>query len=136
MFSYMETLKKHLEGNNNTYNCPKCKYTSPRKDAIKRHSKKHNRTECRSLIANNYDQVQPNNKNQPRISRIETKAYQADPSNISSYVYQQSLPKINEIFPWILHELDTQPQRPSRPCNLPELITIPQKTDEKLTDPR
>ena len=40
MFSYMETLKTHLEGHkNNTYNCPKCKYTSLRKDAIKRHSK-------------------------------------------------------------------------------------------------
>ena len=30
----------------------------------------------------------------------------------------------------------TQPRRPSRPYNLPELIIIPQETDEKLTDPR
>ena len=80
-----------------------------------------------------YHQIQTN-KNQP--FRIETKAYQADPSNINSYVYQQSLPKDKEIFLWILHELDTQPRRPSRPYNLPEPIIIPPGTDEKLTDPR
>ena len=85
MFSYMETLKRHLGSHqNNTYNCFNCKYTSPWKDAIKRHFKKHRRTECRSLTANNYHQIQTN-KNQP--SRTETKAYQADPSNVNSYVY-------------------------------------------------
>ena len=133
MFSYMETIKRHLESHKNTYNCPKCKFTSLRKDAIKRNSNKYKRTECRSLTANNYNQVQPNNQNQPRKSRIETK-----PSNINSYVYQQSLPKNKEIFPWILHELNTQPRRLSRPYSLQELITIPHDADthENLTDPR
>ena len=37
---------------------------------------------------------------------------------------------------WILHEVDTQPRRPFTPYNLPELIIIPQETDQKLIDPR
>ena len=68
-------------------------------------------------------------------SRIETKAYQADPENVNSYIYQQSLPKNKEIFLWILHELDTQP-RNSRPYYLSELIIIPWETNEKLSDAR
>ena len=132
--SYMETLKRHLGSHqNNTLNCPNCKYASPRKDALKRHSKKHRRTECRSLTANNYHQTITNDS---QSSRIETKAYQADPANVDSYLYQQSLPKNKEIFLWIIHQLDTQSRRPSRPYNLLELIIIPQETDEKLSDPR
>ena len=50
-------------------------------------------------------------------------------------MYQQSLPKNKEIFPWILHELDIQP-RNSRPYYLLEPIIIPQETSEKLSDPR
>ena len=58
---------------------------------LKRHSIKHNRTECRYLTANNYHQVKQNIQNQPRSSRIETKAYQADPSNMNSYVLEVNL---------------------------------------------
>ena len=68
-------------------------------------------------------------------TRLETKAYQADPTNINSYIYQQSLPKNKEIFPWILHELDTQP-RNSRPYYQPDPINIPLQTNELLQDPR
>ena len=105
----------------------------PRKDALKRHSKKHMRTECRSLTANNYHQTQT--KGSKSTTRIETKAYQADPDNVNSYLYQQSLPKNKEIFPWILHELDTQP-RNSRPYYIYEHIIIPQETNEIVPDPR
>ena len=54
---------------------------------------------------------------------------------MNSYIYQQSLPKNKEIFPWILHELDTQP-RNSRPYYQPDPINIPLETNELLQDPR
>ena len=62
-------------------------------------------------------------------TRLETKAYQADPTNMNSYIYQQSLPKNKEIFPWILRKLDTQP-RNSRPYYQPDPINIPLETNE------
>ena len=69
-----------------------------------------------------------------RTTQIETRAYQADPRNINSYIYQQSLPK-NEIFPWILHGLDTQ-TKTSRPYHQLEPIIIPLESTEPLQDPR
>ena len=54
---------------------------------------------------------------------------------MNSYIYQQSLPKNKEIFPWILHELDTQP-RHSRPYHQLEPIIIPLESNETLPDPR
>ena len=76
----------------------------------------------------------------PKIPRsknscIETRAYQADPKNTNSYIYQQSLLKNKEIFPWILHELDTQTKH-SRPYHQPEPIIIPLEATEPLQDPR
>ena len=68
-------------------------------------------------------------------TRLETKAYQADPTNMNSYIYQQSLPKNKEIFPWILHELDIQPMN-SRPYYQLEPINIPPETNELLQEPR
>ena len=70
-----------------------------------------------------------------RTTQIETRAYQADPMNINSYIYQQSLPKNKEIFLWILHELDTQ-TKTSRPYHQPEPIIIPLESTEPLQDPR
>ena len=55
--------------------------------------------------------------------------------DINSYIYQQLLPKNKEIFPWILHELDTQ-TKTSRPYNHPEPIIIPLESTEDLQDPR
>ena len=54
---------------------------------------------------------------------------------MNSYIYQQSLPKNTEIFPWILHELDTQPKN-SRPHYQLEPIIIPLEASESLQDPR
>ena len=71
----------------------------------------------------------------PEKTRLETKLYQADPTNMNSYMYQQSVPKNKEIFPWILHELDTQPKN-SRPYHQPEPIIIPLESKESLQDPR
>ena len=86
MFSYIETLKRHLGSHqNNTFNYPYCKYTLPRKDALKRHSKNNMRTECKLLTANNYHQTQT--KGSKSTTRIETKGYQADLHNVNSYIY-------------------------------------------------
>ena len=71
----------------------------------------------------------------PKKTRIETKLYQADPTNMNSYIHQQSLPKNKEIFPWILHKLDTQSKN-SRPYHQPESIIIPLESTEPLQDPR
>ena len=132
IFGHMDMLKRHLKGHDETYNCPKCKYTSLRKDAVKRHSEKHKRNECRSLIASNSYQGHPRATCRSRTT-LETKAYQSDPSHINSYLYQQTLPKNKEIFPWILHELETQPRRSSYSIKGP--IIIPQEADEQLPDP-
>ena len=58
-----------------------------------------------------------------------------DPSHISSYLYQQTLPKNKELFPWILHELDTLPRR-SRPYYIKEPIIIPQEAETHLPHQR
>ena len=100
-YNNMESLKRHLKSHNNKYNCPECKYSSPRRDTLNRHTKTHQRQLLSSFEA------QIPELPRPETSRIETRAYQADPMNINSYIYQQSLPKNKEIFPWILHELDT-----------------------------
>ena len=126
MFNYMENLKRHLVSHGNKHACPDCKYSSTRKDALKRHSKTHNKQ-----FLSNLNQ-RPDESNEK--TRLETKAYQADPTNMNSYIYQQSLPK-NKIFLWILHELDTQP-RNSRPYYQLDPIIIPLETDELLQDPR
>ena len=53
--------------------------------------------------------------------------------NINSYIYQQSLLKNKEIFPWILHKLDTQPKT-SRPYHQLDPIIIPLESTEPLQD--
>ena len=105
MFSYTETLRRHLGSHENSnFYCSNRDYSSPRKDSLKRHLKKHNKTTCRQLMST------AKQLRNSKLSRIETKAYQADPANVNSYMYQQTLPKDKEIFPWILHKLDIQPR--------------------------
>ena len=125
MYNNMENLKRHLKNHTNSYNCPECKYSSPRKDTLKRHSKTHR---SQDLLSNLEAQT-------PEKTRLETKLYQADPTSMNSYIYQQSLPKNKEVFPWILHELDTQPKN-SRPYHQLEPIIIPLESNEPLQDPR
>ena len=125
MYNYMENLNRQLINHRNIYNCPDCEYSSPRKYTLKRHCKTHNRQ-----ILSYLDWPETSEK-----TRWETKSYQTDPSNMNSYIYQQSLPKSKEILPWILHELDTQP-RNSRPYYQPDPIIIPLETNELLQDPR
>ena len=128
MFNYMDNLKRHLVSHSNKFDCPDCRYSSPRKDVSKTHSKTHNRQ-----FLSNLNQMRPEKTNEK--TRLETKAYQADPSNMNSYICQQSLPKNKEIFLWILHELDIQP-RNSRPYYQLDPINIPLETNELLQGPR
>ena len=86
MFNYMDNLKRHLVSHGNKYDCPNCKYNSPRKDALQRHSKTHNRQ-----FLSNLNQMRPEKTNEK--TRLETKTYQADPTNMNSHIYQQFLPK-------------------------------------------
>ena len=104
----MDTLKRHLYCHTDqTCKCPRYKYTSLRMDAIRRHSSRHTYKEL------------------PRPTMaLETKSYQANWSSANSYLYQWTMPKKTETFPWILHELDTIPQRISRPYHMNEPIIM------------
>ena len=79
----MDRFKRHLNCyTDETYKCPMCKYTSPRMDAIRRHSSRH--TE----------------KGQPRPTMtLEPKPYQVNPSSVNSYLYQETMPKNKRGFP-------------------------------------
>ena len=109
-----------------------------RKDALKRHLKKHNKTTYRQLLSTPKEPLTRIEKEMTRVkekTRIETKAYQADPTNMNSYIHQQYIPTNKETFPWILHELDIQP-RNSRPYYQLDPVIIPLETNELLQDPR
>ena len=125
MYNKMDSLKRHLKSHNNKYHCLECNYNSLRKDTLKTHTKTHQRQ------LSNYEAI----PKRPKTSNLETRVYQTDPKNTNSYIYQESLPKNKEIFPWILHELDTQ-TRHSRPYYQPEPISIPLEATEPLQDPR
>ena len=88
----MDTLKRHLDSHTDeTYKCPMCTYNSPRKDAIRRHSSR---------------QKTDGEPSRPTMAtRLETKSYQANPTSVNSYLYQQTMLKNKEAFPWILKNL-------------------------------
>ena len=71
---------------------------------------------------------------------IETRPYEADPSTNNSYIYQQTMPKNKEMFPWILHALDTAPMPPRvyKPQYLlvKDPMNISFNSTEELKDPR
>ena len=67
---------------------------------------------------------------------LETKPYQVNSSSVNSYLYQETMLKNKEAFPWILHELDILPPRISRPYHINEPIIIPHEAGKQLPDPR
>ena len=79
IFGHIHTLKRHLKGHSEIHNCPKCRYTSPRKDAVKRHSEKHKRNKCRSLTASNSYQGKPRTTLCRPRTTLETKVYHSNP---------------------------------------------------------
>ena len=90
MFSHIDTLKSHLGSHSDSnLNCPNCKYSSPRKDALKRHSKKHNQTTCRQNLLSISKEQSTRTEKETRAkakTRIETKAYQADLTNMKLHI--------------------------------------------------
>ena len=116
----MDMLKRHLNCHTDeTYRCQRCKYTSPRRDAIRRHTsrQKTDKDLCRPTM------------------ELETKPYQANPSPVNSYLYQQTMPKYKEAFHWTLHELDTL-QSILRPYHIKVPIIIPHEAEIQIPDPR
>ena len=76
-FGSMDMLKRHLNCHTDeTYKCPMCKYMSPRMDAIRRHSSR---------------QKTGKEPSGPTMA-LETKPYQANPSSVDCYLYQQTMP--------------------------------------------
>ena len=73
-------------------------------------------------------------------SPIETRPYQADSGTRESYIYQQTMLKNKEMFPWVLHSLDVplMPPKVQKPHYLlvKEPINIPYDSVEQLEDPR
>ena len=67
------------------------------------------------------------------MHKLETRPYQVNPNSVSSYIYQQTMPKNKEPFPWILQELDAL-TRISRPYYTEDPIIIPLKPMEPLPD--
>ena len=109
----MDTLKRHLNYHTNeTYKYLMFKYTSPRMDAIRRHSSRQRAIQAYNGLRN---QTLPS---EPILSK------------------QLPLSKNKEAFSWILHELDTLPLRISRPYHINEPIIIPQEAVKQLPDPR
>ena len=109
-----------------------------RLDSIRRHLKSnHYSKRTRDITSYIMDFLDP-----PQVKALETRYYQADPSTSNSYIYQQTMPKNKEMFPWVLHALDTalMPPRVHKPhCLLvKEPMHIPFDSDstEDLKDPR
>ena len=127
MYNNMESLKRHLKShNNNKYHSLECSYNSPRKDTLKMHTKTHQGQ------LSNYEAI----PKRAKTTNLETRAYQADPKILTVISTSNHYQKKNkEIFPWILHELDTQ-TRHSRPYYQLEPITIPLEATEPLQDLR
>ena len=108
-----------------------------RLDSIRRHLKSnHHSKRARDVTSYIMDFLDPPKAKAP----IKTRPYQADPSTSNSYIYQQTMPKNKEMFPWILQALDTAPMPPRvyKPRYLLEKdpINIPFNSTEELKDPR
>ena len=122
-----DTFKRHwkLHVADTTNQCP-CGYKSPRLDAFRRHLS----TKVHHTKVSTYRET-------PRLKvmyKLETRPYQVNPNSVSGYLYQQTIPKNKEPFPWILQVLDA-PTRISRPYYTEDPIIIPLKPTEPLPDP-
>ena len=109
-FSDMDMLKRHLKGHDETYNCPICKYASPRKGAVK--TLKH----TKEMIAGLQQQLTPTKIN-PVDPELHLKLHLINQTHhklTAIYINKHYL-KIKKSSWWILHEQDILPRRSSRP---------------------
>ena len=136
-----DTFRRHLKtihySKTSEHKCSICGFKTSRLDSIKRHLKtNHHSKKARDITTYILDFLNP-----PKVKAFETCSYKADPSTSESYIYQQSMPKNKEMFPWVLHALDTSPttSRVHKPRYLltKDPIDIPlEKKQGKLIDPR
>ena len=135
--SFRRQLKTIHYSKTREHSCSICGFSTVRLNSIRRHLKsRHHSKRARDVTKYILDFL-----NSPREkSLIETKPYQADPSTGNSYIYQQTMPKNKEMFPWILHNLDTAPMPPRvhKPQYLlvKDPINIPFDSTKKQEDPR
>ena len=104
-----DTFRRHLKtihySKTSEHKCSICGFKTSRLDSIKRHLKtNHHLKKARDITTYILDFLDP-----PKVKALETSSYKADPSTTESYIYQQSMPKNKEMFPWVLHALDTAP---------------------------
>ena len=69
------------------------------------------------------------------MHKLESRPYQANPNSVSNYLYQQTMPKNKEAFPWILQELEAPQLRISRPYYTEKAIIIPLKLQNNYQIP-
>ena len=114
----LETIRRHLKtihySKTREHKCSMCGFSTMRLDSIRRHLKSnHQSKRARDITTYILDFLDP-----PKArSSIGTSYYKADLSTSNSYIYQQTMPKNKEMFPWILQALDTalMPPRVHKP---------------------
>ena len=129
MTTHHDKIKEHQ--------CSICSYSTARLDSIRRLLKSnHHFKRVRDVTKYIMDFLNSHRERSP----IETRPYQADPSMRESYIYQQTMPKNKEMFPWILHFLDVplMPAEVHKPHYLlvKEPFNIPYDSIEQLIGPR
>ena len=136
-----DTFRRHLMTAHHDkikgHQCSICSYSTARLDSSRRHLKSnHHYKRARDVTKYIMDFLYSHMERSP----IETRPYQADPSTRESYIYQQTMPKNEDMFPWILHSLDIplMPPKVHKPHYLlvKEPINIPYDSIEQLEDPR
>ena len=138
----LDTFRRHLKiihySKTSEHKCSICGFSTSRLDSIKRHLKSnHHSKKARDITTYILDFLDP-----PKVKALETSNYKADLSTSESYIYQQTMQKNKEMFPWILHALDTAltPSRVYKPHYLltkdPLNIPLDATEKEKLIDPR
>ena len=102
--SFIRHIKTIHYSKTREHKCSICGFSMMTLDSIRRHLKlNHHSKRARDFTSYIIDFLDPPQAKAP----IETSHYQADPSPSNSYIYQHTMPKNKEMFPRILHALDT-----------------------------
>ena len=105
--SSRDSFRRHLKtihySKTSEHKCSICGFKTNRLDSIRRHLRTNNHSKkAKDITTYILDFLDP-----PEAKALETSSYKADPSTTESYIYQQSMPKNKEMFPWVLQALDT-----------------------------
>ena len=137
----LDTFRRHLKkihySKTREHNYSICGFLTMTLDSIRRHLKlNHHSKRARDITTYIMDFLDPPKARTP----IETSYYKADLSTSNSYIYQQTMPKNKEMFPWILKALDTalMPPRVHKPHYLlvKDPMNISLNSTDELKDPR